>query len=1388
MTYRVFLSSPSDVQDERSAVDRIVSRLNADLPRDSQLELIMWEDDYYTADATFQDQIVNPADCDLVLCILWGRLGSELPEQYKGDDGEIPTGTEYEFEIAYEQASASDPKIPDILVYKKTSDPVTRVRDAEEAQRQLAKVDRFWKKWFRNEQGHFVAGFHSFFDTEEFETLLEKHLRRWLDDREIPLLWTQGSPFRGLEPFDVEHAPVFFGRARDIQRARARALSNLVAGAPFLIILGPSGSGKSSLVRAGLIPRLMNSGGTSDLPRLDLYAIGTPSVIARGEPGSWAEGLAKLFFEVEALAPALTAGDFDTPERLGALLSRGGEEAVRPILRALDRVHEDQGLILFLDQLEEIFALGPADAQAFAEVVGAFALSGRIMVLASMRTEFQHRLGEIPALHDLCGLQKVVGPNDPRAEIEIGLPNMADLREMITKPAVVAGLEFQGPDEEHDGLAARIEEGCTPATLPALQLLLSELFNRKEGSLLTHAAFDALGGVRGVMARRGDEVLREVSTDVAASLPSLARALVQSSADGSVVVSRRLPLGQFAEKTPERQLALALQNAGLLTSDGESLRLAHESLIKGWDALDEIVLQERRNLAVFNRVVAAFRGFQSAEEKARSGAVLKGLPLDEALALRAEWGAETLDAQAPGLSAFITQSDRARRRGRWIARGTAAVVVATILAAGLFFWQLQESNARAELRAHIGDGQARLRNGEWYRGLESAHAALAAAENAETRSLALNALIEFSSPEFARRIEGSFATIDVRADGQVVALSRTGALLELGDPDEGLDGFPSVPDNSTSPRYLRYWHIPDGAMVALRKDGRVVFLSEDGGAHNLFEPDEPMAVIWPSQADLWSDTREFQLAFGSLGKPGVLLRCVFTSATPDCSRDDLPSGIRSIAARPADGQLLSVGQGGVSLHDLDAPAETMPVPLAPGSSQSVVWMAGGDVAVAGLRDGGLAIGDFTNPEGNVDVIPSPMIAANGFKPVLRPVVSPDGMQLAFDCANGLICIARLSERDPGRLALVAALHRLEGSISDMAWSASGNDLYTVEDNGSLTQWRLQPDQTVAALVAPSITGTSALGVDRKKARVVIGENDGTVTVVDTRTNVAFHLNAGEIKHVAINPAGEIASASNQGDIAVIGADLADNVKTDPLGPPLQRLNWLDDGQTLSATSSEALFLGIPGAGMATFRRNKLFGDDPQLANQTIGGVIPATEGAGAIISLSNGGVYGVLDGRASLLLPLELTEDKLSSFDLDLSPDGQYLVATRSDDVVRIYDMDSKTLAFEVDIPTNDTRVARFSPQGSRLAVLASSGRVYVWTLSANPLGAELFVEFEPAPSFLSAGGEKAIWLEWIDEDTLAVAHQSYGVARVALDPGLLRQRLSELVGDLSAGPDLTQR
>src|SRR5262249_15555416 len=198
----------------------------------------------------------------------------------------------------------------------------------------------------------------------------------------------QGSPFRGLQPFEPQHADVFFGREREIDQGRERLLKAAASGTAFLLVVGPSGAGKSSLVRAGLVSRLTRPG---DIGYVDELRF---AVMRPGAAGLPQLALAEALFQSNAL-PNLIEGDFPDPARLAAALTNETNAAAAPILRALERLDEkfrargnydrpaQTHLLLVVDQLEELFSVSVTEAARarLVRLMAALARSGRILII-----------------------------------------------------------------------------------------------------------------------------------------------------------------------------------------------------------------------------------------------------------------------------------------------------------------------------------------------------------------------------------------------------------------------------------------------------------------------------------------------------------------------------------------------------------------------------------------------------------------------------------------------------------------------------------------------------------------------------------------------------------------------------------------------------------------------------------------------------------------------------------------------------------------------------------------------------------------------------------------------------------------------------------------------
>ena len=314
----IFVSSPNDVAPERGRMQAVTAKLNREYEGLIQFETALWEEHFYTADKSFQAQIPEAIASDIVVSIFWTRIGTELPTGFpRMSNGKpYPSGTAYELLTALNASKAKG--VPDVYVFRKTADAILPMADAErrrQAQTQLDALEAFWSEWFRAEKGEFKAAFQNFPSTDAFEHQVELLLRQWLETRGFlgpRIAWPKekGSPFRGLAPFEAEHAAVFFGRDRVIDEARRRFAEAAERGTPFLLIVGASGSGKSSLARAGLIPRLTTPGVVASV---DLWRV------ARMKPSEGQAGplmaLATTLLTTDAL-PELAHGDYPTADSL----------------------------------------------------------------------------------------------------------------------------------------------------------------------------------------------------------------------------------------------------------------------------------------------------------------------------------------------------------------------------------------------------------------------------------------------------------------------------------------------------------------------------------------------------------------------------------------------------------------------------------------------------------------------------------------------------------------------------------------------------------------------------------------------------------------------------------------------------------------------------------------------------------------------------------------------------------------------------------------------------------------------------------------------------------------------------------------------------------------
>lgn len=377
----------------------------------------------------------------------------------------------------------------------------------------------------------------------------------WLRNQEWPevaeiVLADEPAPYCGLSPF--EDPDFFFGREQEIENLQAR-----LEKAPFIAVVGASGSGKSSLVRAGLLPVLRKQSWRSLIM----------------SPGSRpVRTLADLIATFHPEERRLEETD-KLEERF---LSRpdGLQTALSSYLTG-----RDKKLLLFIDQFEELFTqqVSRKEQKAFIDNLVACG-SGRVNIVLTLRSDFITPCLEFPNLAKLLETNQLfLGPLDEQG-----------LRAIIEQPAAKRGAKFA------EGLVERLLEemkGQPAGTLPLLQMALQQLWEKRKGEWLTHKAYDDTGRVAGAIQTRAEKIYSGLNETQQSLARKLFIRLTTSDSSQTAHTRRRIPLSELdlVGTTPADWqpilLAFSASDARLITLDSESVIATHEALFGQWEQL-----------------------------------------------------------------------------------------------------------------------------------------------------------------------------------------------------------------------------------------------------------------------------------------------------------------------------------------------------------------------------------------------------------------------------------------------------------------------------------------------------------------------------------------------------------------------------------------------------------------------------------------------------------------------------------------------------------------------------------------------------------------------------------------------------------------------------------
>ena len=418
-------------------------------------------------------------------------------------------------------------------------------------------------------------------------------------------------PFKGLASFQIEDAPYFFGRDRLVAELVAR-----LVGAPLLGIVGPSGSGKSSVLRAGLLP-------------------------------------------------ALSSGVLPGSERRRQVLIRPGEHPMQELHSAMAGVGEEP-VVLAVDQFEEVFTVC-ADEQeraVFIDEVARDAAGVRDTVVLAVRADQYGRCAAYPQLSSLLAANHVL----------VGPMVAAELRRAVECPAQRVGL-YVDP-ELVDALVDDVQG--EPGALPLLSTALLELWQRREGRRLRHASYESTGGVRRAVGRLGEHAFGQLTDEQQRLARRVFLRLISIDDDGNVErrpASLEELKGEGGEGTG-RVVAL-LADSRLITINEGTLEPAHEALLREWPRLHGWIEEDREGLRIERQLELAAREWRRVGRD--HGALYRGARLAEAAELADRRQIELTDAEHEFLDASLARQRRDRlMRRRWLAVAFGTLVVGLV--------------------------------------------------------------------------------------------------------------------------------------------------------------------------------------------------------------------------------------------------------------------------------------------------------------------------------------------------------------------------------------------------------------------------------------------------------------------------------------------------------------------------------------------------------------------------------------------------------------------------------------------------------------------------------------------------------------------------------------
>jgi DNA-binding SARP family transcriptional activator/WD40 repeat protein/energy-coupling factor transporter ATP-binding protein EcfA2 len=1100
-----------------------------------------------------------------------------------------------------------------------------------------------------------------------------------LADDEAPVV----CPFKGLASFDVADARYFFGRERLTAELVARAV-----GAPLLGVVGPSGSGKSSVVKAGLLP---------------------------------------------ALAAGVLPGSDEWPR----ILVRPGEHPMHELRSAGSERAADEHIVLAVDQFEEVFTACRDEHERVAFIDALVRTAHRRedagLVVLAVRADFYGRCATYPELAKLLGANHVlVGPMQPD-----------ELRRAIEEPARRVGLHVD--PELVDALIADLEG--EPGALPLLSTALLELWQRRDGPRLRHATYERTGGVRGAVARLAEAAFSELDQRQQRIARSLLLRLAGEGAGGSVV-RRRVALTELEGHSDQDVEAVlgVLTDRRLLTMSATTVEVAHEALLREWPRLRGWLEEDAQGRRVQRHLADAARDW---DERGRDpGDLYRGARLAVALEWRTTHEFELNPTERAFLDAARAAAERAQRRLRVVLAGVAALL-AVAVAGGLVAVH-QRSTARSEARAAEAQriGAQALTEPDLARSLLLGRQGFAIDDSPATRSNLFAALLR--APAAIAVMHGTghpLNAIDVASDGRTLAVGDNhGGVLFLDAVTRRPIGRPQKAGVAINA--VRF--SPDGTRVAVagydaNQRGFVELLDprsdrstgplatsfdEPGGVFEVgtvvFSPDSHVLVadllaVGGRSNDRWWVVRWDADTGHRLGPPRPL-----TSGA---------AGMPALAGFIAGGARLvtSSAARGTVIRD----ATTL---------RPVRELRSGGNPAAVSRDGRVAA--FALPGGSVRLLDQrtgrvQIVGQRGGAPVVAMGFTPDSRRLVTAAGDAPLVVWDVRRATP--VETFAGL----GKIEQLTIASDGRTAYGVGHDDSAIAWDLSGTRRLGrSFHVERPTATGVLAVGGKGRAFAVPDRDGYLDVVDSpaltrmrrvRVGPVTPATRGSLL-VAIARDGRTMAATTGEQVRFI-----DLLTGRPLGPPriapagaVRMLAFSADGRWLATGGDDGVYVwnvrrqrtvGLYAGIISPFARRTSLSVSPD--DSKLAATVVHADGSGELEILSM--------PRPKLLARVSAAPGTQTQF----SHDGRLLFY--GDDAGRVQVLDTRTWKPRGPALAGHAAPGPFalSPDDRVLATTAKDGTTQLWqVLSGRPIGTALpGIAGQPVSAAFIDGGAELVTL-----------------------------------------------